>query len=83
MYLLPLPDRTRTAVAAMTERRDLYLDALEQLNAMRDRAFKAEAAVRRVQELHYAYDAMDLLRRCGCCGHPWPCLTARALGGDA
>ena len=51
MYLLPLPDRTRTAVAAMTERRDLYLDALEQLDMMRDRAFKAEAAVRRVRQV--------------------------------
>ena len=35
----------------MTERRDLYLDALEQLDMMRDRAFKAEAAVRRVRQV--------------------------------
>ena len=35
----------------MTERRDPYLDALEQLNTMRDRAFKAEDAVRRVREV--------------------------------
>jgi len=43
----------------------------------------AEAQVQRVRELHYGYDAMDGLQRCGCCGHPWPCLTALALdGGD-
>ena len=30
---------------------DPYLDALEQLDQMRDRAFKAEAAIQRVREL--------------------------------
>ena len=30
---------------------DPYLDALEQLDQMRDRAFKAEAAIARVREL--------------------------------
>ena len=30
---------------------DPYLDALEQLDMMRDRAFKAEAQVQRVREL--------------------------------
>lgn len=40
------------------------------------------AAIARVRQLHYGYDAMDGLRRCGCCGHPWPCLTAQALNGD-
>lgn len=44
---------------------------------------RAEAAVQRVRELHYAYDAMDRRRRCGCCGHPWPCLTALAVDGDS
>lgn len=39
-------------------------------------------AIQRVRELHHAYDAMDQRRRCGCCGHPWPCLTAQALNGD-
>ena len=40
-----------------------------------------EATIARVRQLHYGYDAMDGLRRCGCCGHPWPCLTALALNG--
>ena len=31
---------------------DPYLDALEQLDQMRDRAFKAEAAIARVRDLH-------------------------------
>ena len=39
----------------MTERRDPYLDALEQLNMMRDRAFKAEDAVRRVRDVLERY----------------------------
>ena len=30
--------------------RDPYLDALEQLDQMRDRAFEAEAAIQRVRE---------------------------------
>ena len=58
-----------------------YAKALDVAKEFADRAEKAEAAVRRVRELHYAYDAMDGLQRCGCCGHPWPCLTALALGG--
>lgn len=41
----------------MTERRDPYLDALEQLNTMRDRAFKAENAIRRVRDFLGARDA--------------------------
>ena len=39
----------------MTERRDPYLDALEQLNTMRDRAFKAEDAVQRVRDVLKRY----------------------------
>lgn len=47
------------------------------------RAVRAEAQVQRVRELHYGYDAMDGLQRCGCCGYPWPCLTALAVKGDS
>jgi len=36
---------------------DPYLDALEQLDQMRDRAFKAEAAIQRVR------DVCDLFQR--------------------
>lgn len=35
----------------MTARSDPYLDALEQLDQMRDRAFKAEAAIAQVREV--------------------------------
>ena len=35
--------------------RDPYLDALEQLDQMRDRAFEAEAAIQRVREVLERY----------------------------
>jgi len=35
--------------------RDPYLDALEQLEQMRDRAFEAEAAIQRVREVLERY----------------------------
>ena len=55
---------------------------MEVVEGLLARAEKAEAAIQRVRELHHAYDAMDRRRRCGCCGHPWPCLTATAVGGS-
>jgi len=48
------------AVAAMTERSDPYLDALEQLDMMRDRAFKAEAKVQRVRKVLARYVTVPL-----------------------
>jgi hypothetical protein len=59
-----------------------------QLAVVRDltaRAFKAEAAVQRVRELHTPLDR-GLGPNCqGCATHvtftPWPCKTIRALGG--
>ena len=60
---------------------DPYLDALEQLDQMRDRAFKAEAAIARVRALH----EFDGVHSClGCRDNaPWPCDTIRALEGDS
>ena len=57
-----------------------WYDAAEQ----RLRAEEAGLAIQRVRELHCRYDAMDgyVNVRCNCCGHPWPCLTIRALDGD-
>lgn len=39
---------------------DPYLDALEQLTLMRDRAFKAEAQVRRIREVLTRYVTVPL-----------------------
>ena len=44
----------------MTERSDPYLDALEQLDMMRDRAFKAEAKVQRVRKVLARYATVPL-----------------------
>lgn len=53
--------------------RDPYLDALEQLDQMRDRAFEAEAAIQRVREACDPFGPMGSIA-------VWRIL--RALDGD-
>ncbi len=66
----------------------------EQLAAMKKRTEKAEAQVARVRALHRPCADPDLHDGAHCCPEcsdfgrgsifrPWPCPTARALGGDA
>ena len=69
---------------------DPYLDALEQLDQMRDRAFKAEAAIARVRALHGRHDpncpyGEDCAGAglCLACREEYPCATIRALNGDS
>ena len=63
--------------------RDPYLDALEQLDQMRDRAFEAEATIQRVRELHYNTATHHPSGCCSECGGTYPCPTVRALDGDS
>ncbi len=65
---------------------DPCLDALNQFDQMRDRAFKAEAAIARVQELHGRHDpncpyGEDCAGAglCLACREEYPCATIRAL----
>ncbi|MFD7861837.1 hypothetical protein [Streptomyces sp. NPDC059783] len=44
----------------------------------RDRAQRAEVIIARVRDLHTRVLRMEALV-CACCGHTWPCPTARAL----
>ena len=67
---------------------DPYLDALEQLDQMRDRAFEAEAAIARVRALHGRHDpncpyGEDCAGAglCLACREEYPCATIRALDG--
>ena len=73
---------------------DPYLDALEQLDQMRDRAFKAEAAIARVRELHHTtVDCVDSregpcdIEHCAECGYialdGEMCPTIRAIEGGS
>ena len=65
---------------------DPYLDALEQLDQMRDRAFKAEAAIARVRELHHSKldrHPQGDVQRCIACLDLWPCPTICALDGES
>lgn len=68
---------------------DPYLDALEQLDQMMDRAFKAEAAIARVRELHGRHDpncpygeACAGAGLCLACREEYPCATIRALNRE-
>ena len=63
--------------------RDPYLDALEQLDQMRDRAFEAEATIQRVRELHYNTATHHPSGCCSECGGTYPCPTVRAFDGGA
>ena len=69
---------------------DPCLDALNQFDQMRDRAFKAEAAIARVRELHGRHDpncpyGEDCAGAglCLACREEYPCATIRALEGDS
>ena len=67
----------------MMAMRDPYLDALEQLDQMRDRAFEAEATIQRVRELHYNTATHHPSGCCSECGGTYPCPTVRAFDGGA
>jgi hypothetical protein len=76
----PSPLLRSSAPSTVMAMRDPYLDALEQLDQMRDRAFEAEATIQRVREVleRYRtspYSEMSQTDALGAVG--------RALDGDA
>lgn len=70
--------RTRTTTTAATESTALDSAALDDaLDRLRELALRLWA----VRSAHQPRETLLRGRRCGTCGHPYPCATVRAADG--